>query len=90
MGFDCPLEVAFTFLYRAELEHGLTEHELDHVLVGRFAGEPHPVPSEVGDWRASSVPEIQSHLDANPSAYSTWFATALEGLVSRGHPRPEA
>jgi isopentenyl-diphosphate delta-isomerase len=33
MGFVCPLEEKFTFLYRAEFSNGLTEHEFDHVFV---------------------------------------------------------
>ena len=40
MGFDCALDTAFSFVYRAELEGGLVEHEYDHVLLGRLAGDP--------------------------------------------------
>src|ERR1041384_1067698 len=34
MGFDCSLAWSFTFTYRAVLDRGLTEHEVDHVWVG--------------------------------------------------------
>ena len=36
MGFITDLEKKFSFVYRAELDNNLTEHELDHVLFGRF------------------------------------------------------
>lgn len=88
MGFDCPLQPAFTFIYRARLTNDLTEHELDHVLVGRFSGRPSPDPAEIAEWRAAPVAEVVSDTMANPEAYSVWFPTALEGLVSRGYPTP--
>ena len=34
MGMRCQLEPKFSFVYRADLDHGMTEHELDHVLIG--------------------------------------------------------
>ena len=50
MGFSCKLSPAFHFIYRCTFENGLTEHELDHVIVGRWNGTPNqtqhlPVPS---------------------------------------------
>ncbi|MDH3271669.1 MAG: isopentenyl-diphosphate Delta-isomerase [Gemmatimonadota bacterium] len=88
MGFACPLGFEFSFLYRAELGNGLTEHELDHVLTGRFSGEPRPDPSEVGAWRVASVAEVQAELASDPAAYSAWFPLAFQGLIDRGWPRP--
>ena len=46
LGVACVLRPAFRFRYRAALDHGLTEHELDHVLVGAFSGAPRPDPRE--------------------------------------------
>jgi len=86
MGFDCPLERRFSFEYKAELENGLTEHELDHVLVGRFAGNPNPDPSEVGAWRAVPPSEIESELAEDPEAYSAWFPIAFRQLVGGSSP----
>src|SRR6478735_7868072 len=36
MGFNTALHKAFTFVYKAPFENGLTEHEYDHVFVGSF------------------------------------------------------
>src|ERR1700740_2951379 len=34
MGFECELHPAFSFIYKAELDNNLTEHEFDHVYFG--------------------------------------------------------
>ena len=86
MGFDCGLEAVFSFVYRATLDAGLVEHEVDHVLVGRFVGTPAPDEREVEDWRWVTVPALQSQLAANPAAYTAWFKLALDGLLMRGFP----
>jgi isopentenyl-diphosphate delta-isomerase len=33
MGFKAELK-AFSFIYKAPFDNGLTEHELDHVMIG--------------------------------------------------------
>ena len=81
MGFDCGLSPSFTFIYRAALDRGLTEHEVDHVLVGVFDGVPQPDPEEVAEWRAVPVSELVDDLRANPDKFSVWLRPALEGLL---------
>jgi isopentenyl-diphosphate delta-isomerase len=84
MGFDCPLHPAFAFTYRAALDHGLTEHELDHVLTGSYEGTPRPNPEEVDEWRAAPMGRLVADLSAHPGHYSVWLKPALDGLLSRG------
>ena len=40
MGFSTELKEVFSFIYKAPFDNGLTEHELDHVMVGYFDGVP--------------------------------------------------
>ena len=40
MGFVSELKELFSFIYKAPFENGLTEHELDHVMIGYFNEEP--------------------------------------------------
>ncbi|MDE0000295.1 MAG: isopentenyl-diphosphate Delta-isomerase [Rhodospirillaceae bacterium] len=87
MGFDCPLETVFGFVYRATLGGGLVEHEFDHVIVGRFHGTPLPDPREVEDWGWESVSAVQAQLAENPMRFTAWFKAALDGLLARGLPR---
>lgn len=88
MGFDCPLDPVFGFVYRAALDGGLVEHEYDHVIAGRFQGTPAPDTLEAVDWKWERLPAIQSLLAADPDAFTAWFKLALDGLLSRGLPPP--
>lgn len=86
MGFDCPLAHAFTFLYRAQLDHGLTEHELDHVFVGTHQdtlGAVRPDSAEVSAWRWATTDEIEAELAATPQRFTVWFRIAWPMLRER-------
>ncbi|HEX7175464.1 MAG TPA: isopentenyl-diphosphate Delta-isomerase [Pyrinomonadaceae bacterium] len=80
MGLDCELRAAFEFLYRAELDGALVEHEYDHVFVGTHEGEspPAPDPSEVEDWRWVGMDELRRGLRHEPHLYSYWLKLAVE------------
>jgi isopentenyl-diphosphate delta-isomerase len=75
MNFTCELRAIGTFIYRAESENGLIEHELDHVLVGTFDREPPaPNPNEADDARWISVSQLERELAAEPDKFTPWFA----------------
>ena len=79
MGLDCELRAAFEFLYRAELEGALVEHEYDHVFVGTLdGGDPAPDPAEVEDWRWVGMDELRRGLREEPQRYSYWLKAAVE------------
>ena len=84
MGFDCLLQPAFRFRYRAELGNGLVENEYDHVLVGSFAGRPVPNPQEVAEWRWAAVDDVSDDQVARPTLYSVWFRIAVQRFQVRG------
>lgn len=77
MGFDCEMEPAFSFVYRADVGQGLTEHEFDHVFLGRWDGEPNPEPGEVDGWRWASPEAIEAEVRADPEAFTPWFRIVL-------------
>jgi isopentenyl-diphosphate Delta-isomerase len=83
MGFQTPLEAAFTFLYRAELEAGLVENELDHVFVGTTDAEPVPDPREVDAWRWIGPADLRRELAESPETFTAWFPIAA-GLLLEG------
>lgn len=79
MGIDAELHAAGTFVYEAhDPSSGLTERELDHVLVGRFDGSPSPNPDEVCDWRWISLNDLDAELRAMPDEFTPWFRPAWE------------
>lgn len=78
MGFDCELTKLFDFVYKAALEHGLSEHEFDHVLVGTHNGEPIINTEEVMEWRWRSMDDIAADLKLRPEEYTIWFRIAFD------------
>ncbi|MEX2399872.1 MAG: isopentenyl-diphosphate Delta-isomerase [Rhodothermales bacterium] len=84
MGFDADLHHALSFIYRAEFDDGLVEHEYDHVFVGRSDEAPRPNADEVVDWRWASAEEVARDLDRDPSRYSPWFPLLFERLREAG------
>jgi len=77
MGFSTSLEKIFDFVYQCEFEHGLTEHEFDHVFVGIYEGRMTPDPTEVKDYCYKNLDEIHSSLLSHPQKYTAWFGIAF-------------
>lgn len=73
MGFTADLRELFHFIYKAPFENGLTEHELDHVMIGYYNDVPVINPDEVADWKWMSVPDIKNDMTKNPHLYTVWF-----------------
>ena len=82
MGMRCQLEPKFSFVYRADLDHGMIEHELDHVLVGYSDVPPHPNPEEVCETRYMRIPELQKDIEQHPDRYTAWFKICLPEVVA--------
>ena len=73
MGFETQLEFKGSFIYKAPFDNGLTEHELDHILVGYFNGTPQINPEEVASWRWISMDDLKTDIDTDPELYTVWF-----------------
>lgn len=70
------------FLYKADFDNGLTEHEFDHVFVGwlrsdRIDKEPEPNPEEASEMKFEDVELIMKDVLMNPAKYAAWFMPAL-------------
>ncbi len=77
-GFSLPLEKVGVFHYRAPLENGLIEDEIDHVLIGY--GQPEqmvPNAEEIADYRWWPLDELQSALSQKPEMFTVWLKPAL-------------
>lgn len=83
MGFSCPIETVFSFIYKAELDNNLIEHELDHVLIGNYNEGPKPNPDEVMDWKYVDLEWVVEDMKANPENYTTWFRIVFDNV--KGH-----
>jgi isopentenyl-diphosphate delta-isomerase len=77
MGFDCALKKAFHFIYKAELDRSVIEHEFDHVFVGKYDGEIRPDPNEVVDYRWLGIDTLKEDVALAPENYTVWFKLVL-------------
>ena len=85
MGFSCEMQEVFSFIYKASFDHGLTEHELDHVFMGTYNKEPEINPEEVAEWKWISVKELLADIKDNPDNYTVWFKIALRKMEIEGY-----
>jgi len=81
MGFDAELKEVHAFMYRAEFDNGMTEHEYDHVLIGKCDALPKPNPKEAADWIWISVPELQAAIRKHPDRYTYWLKAVLDDVL---------
>ncbi len=81
MGFDCELTIKTKFIYKAAFENGLTEHELDYILVGNYNGEVDVNMEEVESYKWVSLPWLIEDLKINPNNYTAWFSIILENYL---------
>jgi isopentenyl-diphosphate delta-isomerase len=73
MGFEVELKELFHFIYKAPFDNGLTEHELDHVMIGYSNVEPVINPEEVASWKWMKIEAIKDDMIQNPAEYTVWF-----------------
>ncbi len=78
MGFTCELEERFSFIYKASFANGLTEHELDHVLVGYYDDNPKINPKEVADFKWMKLEDVKTAIAQNSNKYTAWFKIIFE------------
>ena len=78
MGMAVPLEELFTFIYKASFDNGLTEHELDHVMVGFSDDDPKINTEEVADFKWMTIDVLKKELNEKPEDYTVWFAIIFD------------
>lgn len=73
MGFQTELKELFHFIYKAPFDNGLTEHELDHVMIGYYNDAPIINLDEVESWKWMTIEAIKKDMIVNPGIYTVWF-----------------
>ena len=81
-GFDCKMKEHFSFTYRTDVGDGLTEHEFDHILIGKYDGQPKPNPEEIMDYKWISPQDLTTDINAHPENYTLWMKIALERIIA--------
>ncbi len=83
MGLNTGLKEVFSFIYKAEFDNGLTEHELDHVLVGFSNENPKINPDEVMNFSWESLENIEADIKSNPQRYTEWFKIIFKNSLPK-------
>jgi isopentenyl-diphosphate delta-isomerase len=78
MGFVCELEEKTSFIYKAPFDNGLTEHELDHIMVGYYNNNPVINREEVESFQWMKIEDVKLDMDENPEIYTAWFKIIFE------------
>lgn len=83
MGMACEMREVYTFIYKAPVGQGLTEHELDHVFIGQSDGTPHINRDEVESWKYMNLNDLKEDIKNHPEHYTEWFKITFEEM--EGH-----
>lgn len=86
MGFEVETNPIHSFIYKAELDNNLTEHELDHILIGRYNDKPELNLEEADDWKYVKLDAIQSDIQMNPDNYTAWFKIIFKESLDKLKP----
>ncbi len=83
MGLTANLTEVFHFVYKAPFDNGLTEHELDHVMIGFSNKSPRINPGEVMDYTYESLENIESDIKKHPEKYTEWFKIIFDNSLGK-------
>lgn len=81
-GINTNIKEVFSFIYQADAGNGLTEHEFDHVFVGKYEDQPVGNPEEADDWKWMSIDDVRKDLQEHPENYTPWFKIAFDKVAS--------
>jgi isopentenyl-diphosphate delta-isomerase len=73
MGIDVQLTKVMSFVYRAELDNNMIEHEFDHVFIGFSSDLPKPNKNEVSNWKIISFEQLDDEVQEHPEKFTEWF-----------------
>ena len=73
MGFKVELKELFHFIYKAPFDNGLTEHELDHVMIGYYNETPAINREEAESWKWMCIEDVRRDMVEHPEIYTVWF-----------------
>lgn len=83
LGIKVNTQYLFQFTYRADMENGLIEHELDHVFTGVYEGNIPFNPEEVMAVKWIKPVDILKDIEKNPTNYTAWFKIVIQDLLNR-------
>jgi isopentenyl-diphosphate delta-isomerase len=81
MGMSCEMHEVYTFIYKAPVGQGLTEHEFDHVFIGQSDDIPEINHEEVESWKYMPIDTLKNDIQIHPEQYTEWFKITFEEMT---------
>ena len=78
MGIETSLRKVHDFIYKAELDNDLIEHEFDHVFYGIYNEDPIINKDEADDFKWIDMDSLNEDIKTNGDNYTIWFKIAFE------------
>ncbi|HEM7145218.1 isopentenyl-diphosphate Delta-isomerase [Providencia stuartii] len=73
LGFTTEISLVGHFVYHAEVNGGLIEHEYDHLFIGYYDGAVTPNREEVSAIRWVLPSDLQTEIKNTPDQFTPWF-----------------
>lgn len=79
LGITTPLHHLGWFHYNAHFPNGLSENEIDHVLIGKVPADVviEPNPDEIHAYRWITISDLENELATHPEQFTPWLQKAL-------------
>ncbi len=86
LGFTTNLRHVGSFQYMAKFDNGLTENELDHVLIAMIEPDTtfQPNPDEVATLRWVELNALKVEIAEHPGRFTAWLMQASEMALRGG------
>ena len=81
MGMRCIIKKQFDFIYKAQLDNNLYEHEFDHVFFGFSNEQPQINTEEVEEYTYKTLEDIGNEIKTTPEKYTEWFKICLKEVI---------
>ena len=81
MGMSAPLDKAFSFIYKEQLDQNLIEHEFDWVFIGKTDAKPTINKDEVSSYKYVDFDYLLIDVEQNPHLYTVWLKICLKRVA---------
>jgi isopentenyl-diphosphate delta-isomerase len=85
MGLSCELAYGFNFIYKADVQDGVLEHEFDHVYFGITNTLPNISPEEVASYQYLTMDNLAKDIKNQPNLYTEWLKICFDKVLIAYH-----
>jgi isopentenyl-diphosphate Delta-isomerase len=83
MSIQAPLHEVATLHYKADVGNNLIEHEIDHILIGKYQNDLiQPNSQEIAAYQWFPIEKLRQNIHDNYTIYTPWLQPALDIICS--------